>query len=421
MMNYQDEMKSVTVRVANGSGVIIKPLADDCFYILTAYHVVKGKTVDEIVFDFLSTSPFTNKTVKAKRIIYNEELDAAILIVEKDDSEIVQFVPSNIRQNGAVHWHTGYPNNQNSNGKANSCKLHDFNTWLGTYDHNFEEYKYPNHIKQEELNGMSGGGIFDDNHHLLGVHMKLAASEEKEQLGKNVMIPWSCFERVIAENGLPTIYQCNFEVFMNEMFNFDNNLGAKEKLKTLLMMMSHYRAGMLDLSPQQCYDAFQKSRKANNYLLGSELQKDDWVKFGEFIVALKAVWGLDAANNLDEVFPRFQYVQSEKDFDIYSAPSALDPSVLGTVSDVNVVFVVGGIQSKGYKQDVRGKDILDIAIGLEPKQEFNIARNGRENMGGFVYVNAHFFKDAMVAFTDEIRDCDGDKMEYYRNLITSKI
>ena len=208
---------------------------------------------------------------------------------------------------------------------------------------------------------------------------------------------------------------------MNEMFNFDNNLGAKEKLKTLLMMMSHYRAGMLDLSPQQCYDAFQKSRKANNYLLGSELQKDDWVKFGEFIVALKAVWGLDAANNLDEVFPRFQYVQSEKDFDIYSAPSALDPSVLGTVSDVNVVFVVGGIQSKGYKQDVRGKDILDIAIGLEPKQEFNIARNGRENMGGFVYVNAHFFKDAMVAFTDEIRDCDGDKMEYYRNLITSKI
>lgn len=69
MMNYQDEMKSVTVRVANGSGVIIKPLADDCFYILTAYHVVKGKTVDEIIFDFLSTSPFTNKTVKAKRII----------------------------------------------------------------------------------------------------------------------------------------------------------------------------------------------------------------------------------------------------------------------------------------------------------------------------------------------------------------
>ena len=37
------------------------------------------------------------------------------------------------------------------------------------------------------------------------------------------------------------------------------------------------------------------------------------------------------------------------------------------------------------------------------------------------FVNANLFKDAMEAFTDEIEAYEGDKMEYYKNLIQCKI
>lgn len=421
MMEYQDEIKSVTVRVANGSGVIVQPLANDCFYILTAHHVVKGLAKDNLVLDFQSTSPLYGKAVKIWDVIEKEELDAAILIIERNNEEIAHFYPSKIRQNTAVHWHAGYPNNQNARGKAESCKLHDFNTWLGAFDQHFEEYKYPNHIRQEELDGMSGGGIFDDQYHLIGVHKQLAASEDKEQLGKNVMIPLASFEELIEEKGLSSFDQRSFDELKSAIFNFDDNLGAKEKLKVLLFNLAQQRAEMLNLSPQLCYDWFQKSRNVSVYKHGSELQDEDWVKFGEFVVALKTIWGIDVCAHLDDAFSRFQYVQSPYDFDIYETPKHLDPSLLGIVDNKDVVFVVGGISSKGYKQDVRHKDVPDIAVGLKPDGKFNIARTGRESLGAFTYVNSHFFKDAMLDNTDEIRGCKGDIIEFYRQLITSKI
>lgn len=421
MMDYQDEMKSVTVRVANGSGVIMQPLANDYFYILTAHHVVEGKKKDNLVLDFQSSSSFHGKSVIIRDIIEDEELDVAILIIEGTCDDIAHFYPSNIHQNGIEHWHAGYPNNQNDKGKADNCKLHDFNIWLGSYGQHFVEYKYPNHIRKEELDGMSGGGIFDSQHHLIGLHKGLAANEEKEQLGKNVMIPLECFESIIVDRGLSSFAPRKFDDIKKGIFNFEDNLGAKAKLHALLLHIAQFRADILELSPQLCYDSFQKSRNANVYKQGSELQEEDCVKFGEFMVALKTIWGIDVCTHLEEAFPRFQFVQSPIDFDIYEAPKHLDPSLLGVVDNTDVVFVVGGISSKGYKQDVRHKDVTDIAVGIKADGKFNIARTGRESLGIFTYVNSHFFKDAMLDNTDEIRDCEEDKMEFYKYLINSKI
>ena len=268
---------------------------------------------------------------------------------------------------------------------------------------------------------MSGGGIFDSQHHFIGVHKQLAASEKKQQLGKNVMIPWGCFEHLLVERGLPLFSPDTFETLRTAIFCFDDNLGAKNKLKILLFQIAQRKADIVELSPIKCYDGFQKSRKAEGYRHGLDLSKDDWVRFGEFLVALKVVWDLDVNNGMEAVYPKFQYVQSPIDFDMYEAPKWLDPRLLGIVSDANVVFVVGGISRKGYKQDVKQKDVLDIAVGLKPSGEFDIARTGREALTGFTFVNANLFKDAMEAFTDEIEAYEGDKMEYYKNLIQCKI
>lgn len=423
-MVYEDEMKSVTVRVANGSGVIVKPLVDNCFYILTAYHVVKGLSIDRIRLDFQYTSPFHGKEVKVQKIYSCKELDTAILIIERKDEEIASFYPSpdGLRCNDLCH--AGYPNNQNKKGIANSCKLHNIDRWLGSYDRNFVEYKYPNHIDEPELDGMSGGGIFDGSYHLIGVHKQLAADVDKEELGKNVMIPWSCFEELIKKNKLSRVARFNlstFDTFNNEIFNFEGNLGAKNKLEVLLFQLARYKTEILGISPLQYYEDFQNSRMAKGYKQGVDLQKEDWVKFGEFIVAMKAIWELDVIDNLNEVFQKFQYVQSSNDFDIFEVTQKLDPSLLGIVSDTNVVFVVGGIQNKGYHQDVKSKNIPDIAVGLKPNQRFDIARTGRSALSAFTFVNAHFFKEAMEANTEEIKNHEGVELETYRQLIMRKI
>ena len=84
-MDYQDEIKAVTVRVCNGSGVIVKPLSSDCFFILTAYHVVKGKNKDAITLAVNPSSSLCGKTLRILDVKQSSVYDAAILIVEKTD------------------------------------------------------------------------------------------------------------------------------------------------------------------------------------------------------------------------------------------------------------------------------------------------------------------------------------------------
>lgn len=423
-MDYQDEIKAVTVRVCNGSGVIVKPLSFDCFFILTAYHVVKGKNKDAITLAVNPSSSLCGKKLRILDVKQSSVYDAAILIVEKTDEIIAPYYPSNEHKDGQTHWHSGYPNNINASGEVSSCKLHDFNRWMGLTKAGFVEYKYPNHIEQKELDGMSGGGIFDSDYHLIGVHKGLAESEDDEQLGKNIMVPWRYFEQIINDNDLPPIARfdlTSFQTFKTAIFNFDHSQGAKDKLHQLLATMAVNKSQISGLSPLNCYDAFQKSRNVERYTSGFEMNESDWVLFGEFLLAIKVIFDFDLINRFDDVFPKFQYIQSDRDFDIYNAPNILDPSLLGVVNDLDVIFVVGGLKSQKYPQDVRQKDVLDISIGKKAQQEFDISSAGRDVMVGFTYVNANLFKDAMEENTDIISSFSGNKLECYKKLICSRI
>jgi hypothetical protein len=423
-MDYQDEIKAVTVRVCNGSGVIVKPLSSDCFFILTAYHVVKDKNKDTITIDVNPSSLLCGKRLRVLDVKYSKDYDAAIVVIEKTDDIIAPYYPSNEHNDGQTHWHSGYPNNVNDSGVASCCKLHDFNRWLGKKEDGFVEYKYPNHIEQKELDGMSGGGIFDCDYHLIGVHKGLAESEDNEQLGKNIMVPWCYFEQIITDNQLPPIARfdlTSFQTFKNAIFNFDHSQGAKVKLHQLLATMAVSKSQMSGLSPLNCYDAFQKSRNVERYTNGFEMNERDWVLFGEFLLAIKVIYDFDLINRLDNVFSKFQYIQSDRDFDIYNAPNILDPSLLGVVNDSDVVFVVGGLKSQKYPQDVRQKDVLDISVGKKTQQGFDISSVGRDVMIGFTYVNANLFKDAMEENTDIISSFSGNKLECYKDLICSRI
>lgn len=424
-MEYLDELKALTVRIENGSGVLVRPLSDEYDYILTAHHVVKlfdeGNAKD-ITVSFLPHSPYKDVKVDITGLKKREDMDAAVIIIRKIEKDICFVYPKKALPNDVKGWHLGYPNNQNDKGTAANCVEHEIRNWLGSFDNVFVKYQCEQTINKNEIEGMSGGGIFDTDYHLLGVHSKFAADDEKEQLSKFVMIPWVCFENIIKAHGLRPVMPfdlATLKPFKEHIFCFEDNIGARIKLKSLLAQLAVLKASIEDWSPKNCYEAFQQYRNARKYVLTEQMEENDWVMFGEFLVAMKIL--LKGINKVEDIFPHFQFVQSDRNFDIYDVDNQLDPGVLGKVADEDVVFVIGGIDGKGYQQDVRPKNIVRINDSREPGSKFDIARLGKDVFGAFTFVNGSLFKEAMKENSTGIQDSDADCEDYYKQLLSESI
>ena len=426
-MAYIDDIKELTVRVENGSGVLVSPLSDEYHYVLTAHHVIKdfdNKDVKGITISFLHDSPYKDVKVEVVDVKKCEESDAAIILIRRIEGEVRFLYPSKTLPENGNRWHLGYPNNQNAKGEAKTCVEHEIRNWLGRFEGKFEKYQCEQIINKHEIEGMSGGGVFDCSYHLLGVHREDAADENLEQLSKFVLIPWECFEKIINENDLPHVLPFDLttlKAFKEQIFSFDDNLGARMKLKPLLAQMAQLKTSIEAWSPKTCYEAFQQYRQARQYVITDEMRENDWVLFGEFLVAMKILLQDKGVNMVEDIFPHFQYVQSNKDFDIYDVDNHLNPVVLGKVMSEDVVFVIGGIKSKGYKQDVRPKEVVRINDAREPVTAFDIARLGKDVFGRFTFVNSNLFKEAMRENTDEIEVAQDDCVSYYKELLSKKI
>jgi hypothetical protein len=426
-MAYIDDIKELTVRVENGSGVLVSPLSDEYHYVLTAHHVIKDcddQGIQNITISFLPDSAYKDVQIEVVDVKRCEESDAAIILIKRIEQEVRFLYPSKVLPERGNRWHIGYPNNQNQKGVATVCVEHEIRNWLGRFEGQFEKYQCEQTINKNEIEGMSGGGVFDDSYHLLGIHRKFAADENKEQLSKFVMIPWGCYEQIIKDNRLPEVLPFDLstlKTFKEKIFCFDDNIGAKMKLQPLLAQLSILKASLQEWSPRDCYEAFQQYRQARQYVMVGDMKENDWVLFGEFLVAMKILLNEKGINNWNDIFPHFQYIQSDKDFDIFDVDNQLDSAILGKVKDEEVVFVIGGIRGKGYKQDVRPKNVLRINDSREPGSMFDIARLGKDVFGAFTFVNGNLFKEAMQENTDEIQDAQDDCAAYYKELLSKKI
>lgn len=69
------------------------------------------------------------------------------------------------------------------------------------------EYQYDVENKENEIKGMSGGGIFNQDGKLVGIHTQSAMHDKQEMLGKGGMLPVSLFLQLIAEK--------NYHQFLN--------------------------------------------------------------------------------------------------------------------------------------------------------------------------------------------------------------
>ena len=418
-----DILKSLTVRVNGGSGVLIRPLSPDILYVFTAYHCIKEHMGDIEINIGYGTNKGASLKICDKH--YDEPSDAAIIIVERC-IENVPFIGlrEQCGEYSVDYPHLGYPKcREHTDDSGRDIAVRSVSHLLGKYDQQFEEYEYEKNITKDELEGMSGGGIFDDNYHLLGIHKQSKEKDENELLGSALYIPSRHYKKLISDNGLPKVVEFDlstFEGIKDDVFDLSHKKGAKNKTEGLLTSLAVKLATIVDMSPAVLYNAFNNSRTGCVPVPYENLLKHDWASFGEFVLVTSIMMNADVRKELDKIISEFQYVYSDKDFDLEDVANELNPKIIGFMKPYSNI-VIGGIRESGFPNDVMSyKKIPDLSNALLVNG-FDVAKSPRQLLQAFKYVNVSLYKDAIMERCNEIQECDGDKLEFYISIIRKAI
>ena len=339
-----------TVRVCNGSGVIVRPLDKSFIYILTNYHVLfdnDGK-IKDLKFKFeIGSSLNTDKINVIESPIYCKDKDIAIIKIDAKGFENIEFLRLNTCCDSA-NIHVGFPkaryneavsltmvlNIKNSNGYVNECLI---------------EYEYDNLVNKDELEGMSGGGIFDENYHLVGIHKQSSNIDGNECLGKACFIPIACYKELLQEAGWSPIMEFNLDNFVeltSIAFNFDDRY-IWENAKALLFYIDSYKSRIEKLSPVNVINILKDKERLDKSVVIDELSRDFWIDFTEFVIAMVILLDINIKDQQEDfiisVFDRFHFVFSKKQFDFFDVREELDIDMLkGMNSDARLI--VGGMK-----------------------------------------------------------------------------
>lgn len=418
-----DILKSQTVRVNGGSGVLIRPLSPDCLYVLTAYHCIMQNPDNPIIN--VAYGKYRGIVPNVLGRFCNKEADAAIIIIERFCDDL-QFIGLRDRQGEYVvdYPHLGYPKcREHTDDQSRDIAGRAVKRLWGKDNDFFEEYEYEKNVVKDELEGMSGGGIFDQNYHLLGVHKGSKVKDEDEQLGHALYIPSRHFQGIIKKNGLPEVIELDLSSFVDikdDIFDLSNKQGAKNKTQELLTSMAIKLAAIVNLSPVELYNAFNDARNGCKPVPFGDLLKHDWASFGEFVLVTSIMMNVDLSQELDKIISEFQYVHSDKDLDLENVANELDQRLIGYIRP-GMKIVIGGISDSGFLNDVKSYKLTpDIANAL-PVEGFDVAKSPRQLMQAFTYVNVNLYKEAIIQRCNEIRDCEEDKLNFYISIIKKAI
>lgn len=423
-MAYVDELKALTVRIGGkdgGSGVLVKPLDNRVLYILTAWHCIKDIENDNYDITF-ADGQYQNIKIETGEVYHDENTDAAIIMVNRfADVRYVGFA-SKPEKPQVTCYHTGFPHCRADYNSEREYATRNIDSILHDSG-GLVEYTYAKIPAKHELTGMSGGGIFDNEYHLLGIHKQSVEKDEKELLGSALYIPCSHYLDLIVKKELSPICQfdiSSFKSFQDCIFNFDNNQGAKRDLQDLLGEMSAMQVRLMKKSPGELFEGFQNLRKCSKKVKANVLNKEDWARFGEFLLAAKILKPDKVTDyEAEQIGSFFQYVYSERDFDIVEVRDGLDINKMGRYMGKECIYVVGGIRSGTVTYDrLEGKKVPDLSVAYG-SEEFDIADGGKGFMNNLTFINCHIFRDVMEFYGPNLKA--PDSMVKYKDLLKKYI
>lgn len=422
MLGIDDIKQKLTVRVNDGTGVLVSPLDKDILYVFTCRHVVldEGKNIlplDKISISYDESNSkqahvFTIQSVEVSEQVDN---DIAVLVVKRD----IDIPHLYISSDRIGCFHIGFPKSRKDaeDKIGNTLVLH-----IAHFDSNSEtdivEYQYDVNNKENEIKGMSGGGIFNKDCKLVGIHTQSAMHDIQEMLGKCGMIPVSLFLQLIAEKKLPPVLKfdlSNFGKMVGWVFDFSCERFVDDRTAQFTSDLDQYKAIVEQWSPIRIFDVLIKKGKINEGTKLEGLDQRYWQAFTLFIVGVIALLDLnepDGEKAIVSLYEKFHYCYSNEELDVYDVREKLEAKlVVGKIK--GAYLVVGGLNKtvfygnyaapKAQVPDLRKAEIIE---------ENDISRSRSNVFNQMTIINNNIFETAVKDCANTIKEVT---IEHYRN------
>ncbi|WP_293526632.1 S1 family peptidase [Prevotella sp.] len=422
MLGIDDIKQKLTVRVNDGTGVLVSPLDKDILYVFTCRHVVLDEGKNILPIDNISISydeanskqahVFTIQSVEVSEQVDN---DIAVLVVKRD----IDIPHLYISSDRIGCFHIGFPKSRkNAEDKiGNTLVLH-----IAHFDSNSEtdivEYQYDVNNKENEIKGMSGGGIFNKDCKLVGIHTQSAMHDKQEMLGKCGMIPISLFLQLIAEKKLPPVLKFDLSYFgkmVGWVFDFSCERFVDDRTAQFTSDLDQYKAIVEQWSPIRIFDVLIKKGKINEGTKLEGLDQRYWQAFTLFIVGVIALLDLnepDGEKAIVSLYEKFHYCYSNEELDVYDVREKLEAKlVVGKIK--GAYLVVGGLNKtvfygnyaapKAQVPDLRKAEIIE---------ENDISRSRSNVFNQMTIINNNIFETAVKDCANTIKEVT---IEHYRN------
>lgn len=422
MLGIDDIKQKLTVRVNDGTGLLVSPLDKDILYVFTCRHVVldEGKNIlplDKITISYDESNSkqahvFTIKSVEVSEQVDN---DIAVLIVKRD----IDIPHLYISSDRIGCFHIGFPKSRKDaeDKIGNTLVLH-----IAHFDSNSEtdivEYQYDVNNKENEIKGMSGGGIFNKDCKLVGIHTQSAMHDKQEMLGKCGMIPISLFLQLIAEKKLPPVLKFDLSYFgkmVGWVFDFSRERFVDDRTAQFTSDLDQYKAIVEQWSPIRIFDVLIKKGKINEGTKLEGLDQRYWQAFTLFIVGVIALLDLnepDGEKAIVSLYEKFHYCYSNEELDVYDVREKFEAKlVVGKIK--GAYLVVGGLNKtvfygnyaapKAQVPDLRKAEIIE---------ENDISRSRSNVFNQMTIINNNIFETAVKDCANTIKEVT---IEHYRN------
>lgn len=421
-MDISSIRKYHTVHVGDGSGVIVKTYTNDYWYLLTDYHVVKETANDKIACRFSSQSPLKDKSIIILDDLRDENLDVAVFKISPKGLETLEYLPICGKSNEFPYHHIGFPKQrQNREAVCDSLAL-DIEHTDGFINNHLMEYEYVNPPKKEEIDGMSGGGIYDSLFRLVGLHKQSSNEDEAELLGKAAYIPITDFKIVLnAAEGWNPIQEFDlksFETFTSEVFAFKDDSFVRNVADSILLKLEEYEEQIEKLSPVEVINTLKNHGYLPEDMVIEEQCQDFWIAFSEFVIGIMVLldFKINQENLIIAIYEKFHFVYSKDSFDVFEARDKLDLSLLKGMRKDARLIVGGLLPSRSWQGCVLSSKIPTITCA-EQFLERDIRRSDRKLLNHITIANNFIFQKAV----DKSVDDENPTFEHFKELLKSKL
>lgn len=421
MLGIDDIKQKLTVRVNDGTGVLVSPLDKDILYVFTCRHVVldEGKNIlplDKITisYDELNSEQAHVFTIQRIEVSEQENNDIAVLVVKRDIDVPHLYISSD----RIKCYHIGFPKSRKDaeNKIGNILVLH-----IAHFDSNSDidivEYQYDVGNKENEIKGMSGGGIFNQDGKLVGIHTQSAMHDKNEMLGKSGMLPVALYLQLIVERKLPPVHKYDllqFGEMVKWIFDFSRERFVDERTAQFASDLDQYKTIVEQWSPIRIFDVLKKEGKISKETKLESLEQRYWQAFTLFIVGIIALLDLNESDGekvIISLYEKFHYCYSDEELDVYDVREKLEAKlVVGKIK--GAYLVVGGLnKTVFYCNYAPPKAKVPDLSKAEIIKENDISRSRSTIFKQMTIINNNIFEAAVKDCANTIENVT---IEHYR-------